>query len=76
MDWLSPLHLLVVLAVVAILLGPERAGRATARVVSWLRAFRQAQASLTPTGMAQRLFDAALAPPAQTPPPPGGERRP
>lgn len=67
MDWLSPFHLFLLVVVIALVMGPERAGRTAAKVVSWMRTYRQYQSSMTPTGLAQHLMDTLMAPPP-TPP--------
>jgi hypothetical protein len=69
-DWLSPFHLLILAVVVAAIMGPERAGRTAARIVQWVRTYRRMQSSLTPTGIAQHLWDAVAATPPAGPPGP------
>lgn len=62
MDALSPLHLVLIAAIVAVIVGPERAGRLAGRAVGWLRAYRRISGRLTPTGLAQALAQVALSP--------------
>lgn len=80
MDWLSPFHLLLLAVVAAFVMGPERAGRTAAKVVGWVRTYRQYQSTMTPTGLAQHLMESVIAPPLPGPPtrpaPPAGEPRP
>lgn len=63
MDSITPLHLVLIAAIVTLVLGPARAGRVAGRVVGWLRTYRQLSGRLTPAGLAQALYQAAAAPP-------------
>jgi Sec-independent protein translocase protein TatA len=63
-DSLTPLHIILIAAIITVVLGPERAGRVVGQIVNWLRTYRQLSGNLTPTGMAETLFRAALPPPS------------
>jgi Sec-independent protein translocase protein TatA len=57
-DSLTPLHIVLITAIVAVILGPERAGRLAGQIVRHLRTYRQVATTLTPSGMASALYRA------------------
>lgn len=60
MDALTPLHLILIAAILAVVLGPVRAGRLAGQAMRWLGTYRNLSGRLTPTGLAQALYQAAL----------------
>ncbi len=71
MDELTPLHLILIAAIAAVIVGPERAGRLAGRAVRWLGAYRRLSGRLTPAGLAQAAYEALVAPERAQPPDPG-----
>lgn len=62
MDAFTPLHLFLIAAIAAVIVGPERVIRLAAKAVGWLGAYRRIAGRLTPAGLAQALAQVALSP--------------